>query len=154
MDKLESRVKDLEDKWAKSKRINQQRKDKIEALERQVQVEKQAGKQAATPVWHIPRKEIKIHILRIRTFAPRPLRSSRGRRSNSWRRRWQTCRSRSRKPKNVRTFWVFLFKKGHLKVFLASGSDSKLSEIRDERDTLQRELTTLRKVISFSSSYL
>jgi len=39
----ENRVKDLEDKWAKSKRINQQRKEKIEALEKQLEKEKGNG---------------------------------------------------------------------------------------------------------------
>lgn len=33
---LESKVKELEEKWAKSKRINQQRKEKIEVLEKQI----------------------------------------------------------------------------------------------------------------------
>ncbi len=36
-ERANARVKDLEDKWAKSKRINQQRKEKCEALERQLQ---------------------------------------------------------------------------------------------------------------------
>jgi len=39
----DSRIKDLEDKWAKSKRINQQRKEKIESLEKQISTEKAAG---------------------------------------------------------------------------------------------------------------
>ena len=36
-EKLDARIKDLEDKWAKSKRINQQRKDKIDQLEKQLE---------------------------------------------------------------------------------------------------------------------
>ena len=36
-DKMDARIKDLEDKWAKSKRINQQRKDKIDQLEKQLE---------------------------------------------------------------------------------------------------------------------
>ena len=36
MSEEKNRVKDLEDKWAKSKRINQQRKDKIDSLEKQI----------------------------------------------------------------------------------------------------------------------
>ena len=39
---LDARVKDLEDKWAKSKRINQQRKDKVEELEKQLKEAKEA----------------------------------------------------------------------------------------------------------------
>ena len=47
-DKSEARIKDLEDKWAKSKRINQQRKDKIDQLEKQLE-EAKAAKPAAEP---------------------------------------------------------------------------------------------------------
>jgi chromosome segregation ATPase len=45
-EKLDARVKDLEDKWAKSKRINQQRKDKIDQLEKELE---EATKAAAKP---------------------------------------------------------------------------------------------------------
>ena len=46
-EKLDARVKDLEDKWAKSKRINQQRKDKIDQLEKQLEQAKVAPKPSA-----------------------------------------------------------------------------------------------------------
>ncbi len=36
-ERLETRIKDVEDKWAKSKRINQQRKEKIESLEKRLE---------------------------------------------------------------------------------------------------------------------
>ena len=54
-DKLDARVKDLEDKWAKSKRINQQRKDKIDQLEKQLAEQAKAPKPAAAS-WK-PKKE-------------------------------------------------------------------------------------------------
>ncbi len=47
--KLEDRVKDLEDKWAKSKRINQQRKDKIEQLEEQLEKANKSSAATAKP---------------------------------------------------------------------------------------------------------
>lgn len=40
VDRLQDRIKDLEEKWAKSKRINQQRKDKIDGLEKQLEENK------------------------------------------------------------------------------------------------------------------
>ncbi|TRY80838.1 hypothetical protein TCAL_04328 [Tigriopus californicus] len=40
VERLQDRIKDLEEKWAKSKRINQQRKDKIDGLEKQLEENK------------------------------------------------------------------------------------------------------------------
>merc|ERR1712083_746368 len=42
---LEDKISDIEEKWAKSKRINQQRKDKIDKLEQDL--EKQGEKQSS-----------------------------------------------------------------------------------------------------------
>ena len=42
-EQLNERIKDLEDKWAKSKRINQQRKEKIENLEKEIEKVKQSN---------------------------------------------------------------------------------------------------------------
>merc|ERR1711874_499675 len=40
---LEDKISDIEEKWAKSKRINQQRKDKIEKLEKELESERENG---------------------------------------------------------------------------------------------------------------
>ncbi len=45
---LESKVNDLDDKWSKSKRINQQRKEKMDALEIQVESLKASGSEVET----------------------------------------------------------------------------------------------------------
>ena len=41
---LESKVTDLDDKWSKSKRINKQKQDKIESLEKELETSKASGK--------------------------------------------------------------------------------------------------------------
>ena len=41
---LESKVTDLDDKWSKSKRINKQKQDKIDSLEKELESSKASGK--------------------------------------------------------------------------------------------------------------
>merc|ERR1711874_874446 len=40
---MEEKISDIEEKWAKSKRINQQRKDKIDKLEQEIESKKTSG---------------------------------------------------------------------------------------------------------------